>query len=80
MGTGRIKPPGVGTAAGPAKPDNSSPARAEPHPRLVRLAKEVGAEIPLPPVAPRKLEAEPAPRPKRAYRVTIIRPDPAEEK
>jgi hypothetical protein len=78
MGTGRIKPPGASTPAGPAKPETSAPARAEPHPRLVRLAKEVGAEIPLPPLAPRKVE--PAPRPQRAYRVTIIRPDPAEEK
>ena len=70
MGTGRIKPP----AAGPATPE-IAPAPAEPHPRLVRLAKEVGAEIPLPPVAPRKVEPAPQPaaQPKRAYHVTIIR-------
>ena len=72
MGTGRIKPPAAGPA-GPAKPENAAPARAEPHPRLVRLAREVGAEIPLPPAAPRKVEAEPAPQPRRSYHVTIIR-------
>ena len=72
MGTGRIKPPAAGPA-GPAEPGNAAPAGAEPHPRLVRLAKEVGAEIPLPPAAPRKVEADPAPQPKRGYHNNIIR-------
>ena len=77
MGTGRIKPP----SQGPAKPENAAPASTQPHPRLVRLAKEVGAEIPLPPVAPRKVEpVAHAPQPKRSYHVIIRRPGTAEEK
>ena len=75
MGTGRIKPP----AAGSDKPENASPAPAEPHPRLVRLAREVGAEIPLPPVAPRKVATEPA-KPRTRYQVIIRRTGTAEEK
>ena len=58
----------------------NKPPSDQPHPRLVRLAKEVGAEIPLPPVAPKE-KVEPTPQPRRAYQVTIIRrPGTAEEK
>jgi len=69
---GRISP-----AAPPAaEPQRGAPAAAEPHPRLVRLAREVGAEIPLPPLPPRK--ARPAKEQERArYRVTIVRPGTA---
>lgn len=57
MATGRVRPP----APAPAKPASAAPAQAEPHPRLKRLAKEVGAEVPLPPVE-KEANAEKSPR------------------
>jgi hypothetical protein len=70
MGTGRSKPP----------PLNAAPAQANPHPRLQRLAREVGAEIPLPPA---KSAAEPQPAPAgprpRSFWFTLINPDSSEK-
>ena len=67
---GRVLP----AASAAAEPERGAPAATEPHPRLVRLAREVGAEIPLPPLPPRK--ARPAVERPR-YRITIIRPGTA---
>ena len=59
------------------KPAGAAPAQAEPHPRLKRLAREVGAEIPLPPVKPAAAQPEPA-RPRSSW-FNPVRPDTAEE-
>jgi hypothetical protein len=64
------KPP----APAPAKPAGAAPAQAEPHPRLKRLAREVGAEIPLPPARPAPAETQAAPARPRSYWFTLIRP------
>jgi hypothetical protein len=70
MATGRIRPP----APAPAKPADAAPAQAEPHPRLVRLAREVGAEIPLPPLAKPAPRPEPEPeQPLRHWKITLTR-------
>ena len=75
MGTGRSKPP---------RPLNAAPAQANPHPRLQRLAREVGAEIPLPPANPPvKPAGEPQPAPAgprpRSFWFTLINPDSSEK-